>query len=360
LKVSKSFGNVQSGKTTVTAGLFTSVQDVALTWFWNQYTVDMKNLGADAKLLGTGWDTWGGCCARSFDVEYTNTAPYAAVAWEMGALSLDASLRKDRQSASGWSIEDNPTAKAWDESTRKKINYSLSHTAYSLGANYQLSKDLAVFGRASDGVSFNADRVLYGNALDGSLPVALNQVKQTEVGAKWRQSGVNVFVTLFDAHTKESNFEATTMKFTSNKYKANGVELELGYRAGALRLNGGATLTNAKITESNDASTVGKKPRRQANFVAQVSPSFTLGDLELGSTVIYTGKSFGDDANTINMPAYTVVNAFAAYQVSDRMQASLSINNLTNALGYTEIEGDGHAARAINGRTAKLSLKYQF
>lgn len=361
LKVSKSFGDAKAGgKATVTAGLFTSVQDVALTWFWNQYTLDMKNTGASAKPLATGWDTWGGCCVRSFDVEYTNTAPYLAFGWEQGNLSLDASVRRERQSANGWALQDDATTQTWDESTRQKVDYSLSHTAYSLGANYQVNKDLAVFGRVSDGVSFNADRVLYGNPLDGSVPVALNEVQQSELGLKWRRSGVNVFVTLFDARTKESNYEATTQKFTANKYKANGVELELGYRAGDLRLSGGATFTNAKITASNDASAVGKKPRRQADFVAQVSPSYTFGNLEVGTTIIHTGKSWGDDANTITMPAYTVVNAFASYQVNDRVQATLSVNNLNNALGYTEIEGDGHAARAINGRTVKMAVKYQF
>jgi hypothetical protein len=36
------------------------------------------------------------------------------------------------------------------------------------------------------------------------------------------------------------------------------------------------------------------------------------------------------------------------------------VNNLFNTLGYTEIEGDGHAARAVNGRSALVQLKYNF
>ncbi len=360
LKISKSFGDAANGKTTLTAGLFSSVQDVALTWFWNQYTVDMKNTGAQATFATAGWDTWGGCCVRSFDVQYTTTSPYLALGWEQGALSLDASVRHDEQKANGWAIQDDPVAKTWDPATQQKVNYKVGHTSYSLGGNYQLDKNLAVFARTSDGVAFNADRILYGNPLDGSVPVALNEVKQTEAGLKWRQNGVNVFATLFNARTTESNYEATTQTFTSNRYTANGAELEMGWRAGALRLNGGATFTKAKITASNDAASVGKKPRRVSDVVLQVSPSYYFGDLEVGASVQYSGKSFGDDANTITMPAYTVVNAFASYQINDRTQAMVSVNNLGNTLGYTEIEGDGHAARAINGRTAKVSLKYQF
>lgn len=360
LKVSKSFGSVkQGGKTTVTAGLFSAVQDVALTWFWNQYTVDMTGHGANADFLGSGYNTWGGCCARTFDVQYTQTAPYAAVNWDNGTLSVDASVRRDQQQASGWTLEDNGST-GWDQATQKIVDYKLSKTAYSVGGNYQLNKDLAAFARVSNGYSFNADRLLYGNPLDGSVPVAINQVKQTELGVKWRGAGLNVFATLFDARTSESNYEATTQTFTANEYKASGVELEVGYRAGDLRINSGVTLTSPKITDTQDGSNVGNKPRRAAQFVAQISPSYTLGNLELGSTLMYNGQSYGDDANQITLPAYAVVNAFVGYKLSDRTQLMVSINNLTNAVGYTEVEGDGHAARSINGRTAKASLKYSF
>lgn len=360
LKVSKSFGNAASGKTTVTAGLFAGVQNVGLTWYWNQYTVDMKNKGASATLLGPGWTTWGGCCVRNFDVEYTQTAPYAALQWESGPLTVDASVRRDMQRAKGFARQDDPTAMAWDPTTRQNVDYKVSHTSYSVGGNYSLAKDLSLFARVSDGVSFSADRLLYGNPLDGSVPVALNQVKQTEAGAKWRSGGFSLFATLFNARTSESNYEATTQTFSSNRYRANGAELEMGYKMGDFRLAGGLTLTDAKITASNDASTVGKKPRRQSDLVFQLSPSYTFGDFELGAALIGTGKSYGDDANTITMPGYTVVNAYAAWHVNDRTDVSLSVNNLGNAVGYTEIEGDGHAARSINGRTAKLAFKYSF
>ena len=360
LKISKTFGNAAGGKATVTAGLFTAKQQVALTWFWNQYSVDMKGSGAGATFTTAGWDTWGGCCVRNYNVAYETTAPYAALTWEAGALTLDASVRNDKQKASGFYQEDNPIAKTWDPATRKNVNYQLSHTSYSLGGNYQLNKDLALFARASDGVAFSADRLLYGTPVDGSVPVASNGVKQIEGGAKLRAGAFSVFATLFSAETRESNYEATTQKFTSNKYKADGLELEVGYRAGDFKLTGGATYTNARITASNDASTVGKTPRRQADFVFQLAPTYAIGALELGAAVIGTGKAWGDDANTIVQPAFTVLNAFANYQFSDRMSLSASANNLTNTLGYTEVEGDGHAARAINGRSVKLGLKYNF
>jgi outer membrane receptor protein involved in Fe transport len=368
IKVSKAF-DVSGGKVTAVAGLFTGVQNVAQTWFWNTYNLTSTGSGAQvvnaagapsAGPVGAGFDTFGGCCVRNWDVQYTQTAPYLALTMDAGALTLDGSVRSDNQKASGYSQEDNPTTKTWDPATLKTINYKVSKASYSFGANYALSRDLSAFARASDGVAFSADRLLYGNPLDGSVPVSINQVQQQEAGVKWRSNGVSLFATVFNAKTTESNFEATTQKFSSNKYSSKGMELEAVWSMGDFRVAGGATFTNAKITASNDISTVGKKPRRQADVVYQIAPSVSLGSLELGAALVGTGESFGDDANTIKMAGFNTVNAFANYQINAKTQLTLRVNNLFNTLGYTEIEGDGHAARAVNGRSAGVQLKYNF
>jgi outer membrane receptor protein involved in Fe transport len=362
LKLTRSFGAFGPiDKAALVAGLFDSRQEVALTWFWNTYTVQMASSQPTATLAGSGWDTFGGCCVRNFDVSYVNTAPYAALTVDSGPLTIDASLRRDVQRASGWAESGNgQTRSGWDTAHAEPVHYSLGHTAYSIGANLAASKSLAFFARASDGEAFGADRLLYGNPLDGSVPISINEVKQLEGGAKWHRDTFNLFATLFQARTSESNYEATTQTFTANRYKATGLELEAGYSIAALRLAGGLTLTHSRITASNDPTTIGHTPRRLARTVLEFSPSYSLGDFEFGATALYTGKSYGDDANTITLPAYTQVNGFVTYHLSDRAQLGLTVNNLTNAIGYTEIEGDGHAARAINGRTALASLKYSF
>jgi outer membrane receptor protein involved in Fe transport len=94
--------------------------------------------------------------------------------------------------------------------------------------------------------------------------------------------------------------------------------------------------------------------------VYQLAPSYTVGDATFGVSVVGTGKSWGDDPNTIVMPAYRVVNATVQYAVTPQATLTLSANNLFNTLGYTEVEGDGHAARAIAGRSVKASLNYSF
>jgi outer membrane receptor protein involved in Fe transport len=364
IKLSKTLDMGGGTKVGVTAGLFTGVQNVAETWFWNQYTVQSKgnnaNVAAVPGVAGSGFQTFGGCCVRNWDVQYTTTAPYVALTGDFSGINLDASFRRDSQKASGFFIEDNPATQTWDPATQKNVNYKVDHNSFSIGGNYSVNKDMSVFARASSGVSFAADRLLFGKAVDGSIPIDINTIKQQEVGAKFRSGNFSTFVTLFNAKTQESNYEATTQKFTDNDYTSRGVEVEAGFRTGGLNLTGGLTLTNAKIDAGSNAAVIGNQPRRQAKVVYQLVPSYNFGDFELGASIVGTGKSFGNDENTINMPGYTIVNAFAKYQISQKFGVSISANNLANTLGYTEIEGDGHAARAVDGRAVKAALKYSF
>jgi outer membrane receptor protein involved in Fe transport len=242
------------------------------------------------------------------------------------------------------------------------VNYKQSKMSYSGGANYALTKDTAIYGRISDGYNFAADRLMYGTAgaLNGSKPISFNRLQQQELGVKHREGNLSLFGTFFMAQTDESNYEATTQKFTTNGYEAKGFELEAGYRSGAFRLSAGATITDAKIKSSLTAAEVGKKPRRQSDLVYALSPSYRTGDLEFGAAFIGSGKSYGDDANTITMDGYMITNLFANYRINKQASAILSVNNAFNKLAFTEVEGDGHAARALAGRSAKATLKYEF
>lgn len=366
LKLTKSLALDGQARVDLTGGMFFNKQRVSLTWNFNQYLMQIVNsnpaLVGNAKyptgLVGLSSPDWGNCCQRAIDVDYTTVSPYAAVAYESGPWNIDASLRNDRQSASG-SIA-SAGAGTYTAAKTYKVDYSLNRTSFSLGANFRASRDVAIFGRYSDGASFNADRIFGDLNADITKNIPLNVVKQAELGVKARAGNLSAFVTLFNAKTNESNYEATTQKSTRNNYRTNGVEVEAVYLMGDFRLGGGLTLTDAQITGSNDPSVVGKTPRRQAKVVYQLTPSYSVGPFSFGAAVIGTGKSYGDDANTITMKGYTVVNGFVNYQAMKNVTVGLGVNNLGNVVGYTEVEGDGHAARSINGRTVKATLRYTF
>ncbi|SFV06634.1 TonB-dependent receptor domain-containing protein [Pseudoduganella namucuonensis] len=368
VKLSKTL-NLGGGKLTGTAGLYNSLQTLGLTWNFNEYLMQAKAdspallqtstaAGATPGLIGPAW---GGCCSRAVDMEYKLTSPYVNLGWESGPLNIDASVRKDNQRATGTGNIATGGLR-YEAATQQLVNYKVDHTSYSVGGNYQLQRNLALFARGSDGVSFNADRILFGTPLDGSAPISLNTVKQVEGGLKWRQGGASAFLTLFQAKTSESNYEATTRISTANRYDAKGAELEAAWSLGEFRVTGGLTYTDAEITGTapGQESVIGNTPRRQAKVVYQLAPSYEIGAATIGASIIGTGRSWADDAHTIVMPAYRVVHAFVKYQVNPQTVVSLTANNLFNKLGYTEVEGDGHAARAITGRAIKASLGYSF
>jgi outer membrane receptor protein involved in Fe transport len=369
LKLSKSIALADKARLDLTGGLFYSQQKVELTWNFNQYVIQVVNenpalLGTTkfpTGVIGLGAPEWGFCCQRAIDAKYTTVSPYAAVAYEAGPLNVDASVRFDRQSASGSRNRAVNNGTTYLPQNAAAIDYGKNNTSFSFGANYRLDRDMAVFARYGDGASFKADRLWgddYTSRISGD--VAIDKLKQADLGLKARSGNLSAFVTLFNARTAESNYEATTQVSTTRSYRANGVEIETAYLMGDFRLAGGLTFTSAKITAANDASVIGKTPRRQARVVYQLTPSYSFGPLSVGASVIGTGKSFGDDGNTITQKGFAVVNAFVNYEVMKNLTLGVGVNNIANTIGYTEVEGDGHAARSINGRTAKATLRYTF
>ncbi len=375
LKLSKSF-KLDGGKLNVLGGLYSSDQKVAMTWNFNQYLLE-ANGNQPALLTSTvnGTPGFGGCCMNLIDANYAITAPYAQIGFEAGPLNLDASIRRDQQKATGFYKQTLPdfggvaAGTAYNLVNSRAINYKVDHTSYSLGANLQLNKDMALFGRLSNGVSFNGDRIAFFSPaaqVNGSASVIpINEVKQVEGGVKWRSGALSTFATLFMAKTSESNVDVTTnpIKVTSSTYDAKGLELEAAWRAGGFRLAGGFTYTDAEISKSSNASIVGKTPRRQAKIVYQLSPSYSMGPFSIGASLIGTSASRDDGPNgalSIQLPAYQVLNAYAGYQLAERATLTLSVNNLLDKIGYTESNDGRGAARSINGRAIKATLGYEF
>ena len=376
LRLQKDIKLSDASNITLTGGLFTGRQKIAQTWYWNRYNIELKSEGA--RLLDNagnptntpaapGTQTWGGCCVQNFSYDITAIAPYAAVTWEQGPLILDASVRSDRQSGTGYFMTDVGTTGIWDRANATRVNYSTSGNSGSLGANFQVDRNMAVFARASTGSSWKSpDRVL-GDAriASGQDPYPINKVDQVEAGVKFRNNGFSAFVTAFVSKTDEgAGYELTSQTIKKNSYNSKGLETEIAYRAGDFHVTGGATLTDAVLSSGANN---GNRPRRQANLIYALSPSYVLGPVEVGASIIGTTQSYFGDDNTVIMPGYTVVNLFARYDFTERASVSVGINNLFDAIGYTEGEGQGNLAsnplfiaRSINGRSAVVKLKYTF
>jgi outer membrane receptor protein involved in Fe transport len=86
----------------------------------------------------------------------------------------------------------------------------------------------------------------------------------------------------------------------------------------------------------------------------------------MGANIVGTTDSYASDDNQLVMPGYAQVNLFASYDIQENLSVSLNVNNAFDAFGITESEegaipGNGLVrARAINGRTSTVTLKYSF
>lgn len=401
LKISKSFDN-----TDITFGYYKSIQNIEQSWLWNSYLSEVKGDNAalvnvtaadgtsysDNGLIAYGVPAWGNCCTRNYDLEYDVTAPYIAINSTFDNLTLDASVRYDSGEATGSyagavqsQIDMNRdgvisvpemSVSSVNNASPSMVNYDWSYTSYSLGANYIFNDDLALFGRVSHGGTANADRLAFGKiASDGSVADedAIDEVDQYEVGVKYRHENLSVFATAFFAETEEQNFEATSQKFFDRVYESQGIELESAYYIGDFDIRGNFTWTDAEITKDDvNPNSVGNTPRRQADFVYSLTTRYNFDQGSAGLSLIGTTKAYAQDggdqnaADILEFDAYTQVNAFAQYYLSESFSVALNVNNLFDTTGITEAEegnipaNDIIRARTITGRTTSLTLKYDF
>ena len=385
---------------TITFGYYAATQNIEMSWLWNSYLLEMS--GDDAALVDVvsasgenysenglyayGTPFWGNCCQRNYDADYTITAPYIAASTTIGDWSLDASVRYDSGEARGSyagvttsefdvngdgviSVPEQNVATI-DHANASPINYDWSYTSYSLGANYTINSDTAVFARLSHGARANADRLLFGRVnADGSVAKqdAIDEVDQVEAGIKYRQDTLSVFATAFYAETEEQNFEATSQRFFDRKYEALGLELEATYYIGNFDFRGSATWTDAEI--ASDALTPeveGNTPRRQADLVYSLLGRYSLDQASFGVGFVGSTDAYAQDNNDLKFDGYTQVNLFANYDLTENLSVSLNVNNAFNAEGITEAEEGSLPdngvirARTLTGRTTSMTLRYQF
>lgn len=416
LKVSNSF-DLGTYKVDLTMGYFHMSQNFVEAWHWQQMLADvgdntslisLSNGATQGGQLGynKGFN-WGGN-ARNYDFKHTADAPYVAATIKADKLTIDASVRRDSINQQG--VQTEAATKNIDvngdgiislaetgisvnsgiNASTTNINFKVDHTAYSLGVNYKIQPDMAVFGRYSNGASFNSERQ-YGNSAatnpSGNLTAKgreffVDVVKQYEIGLKWQTTKVlpgklNLATTYFHADTEESQTNTTSIPPVPYNitYTSKGLETEIIWKYNDLTLNGSVTYTDAVINSNTLVPTnVGHRPRRQAPWIYSLSADYKMGKFDLGANIYGTADSYGDFQNWFKMDGFATVGAYVTYHMSDKLTLSLNANNLFDTVGFTEGETDNGryfkvdgstnynmtSARPIAGRTISARLKYNF
>ncbi|MBS0477516.1 MAG: TonB-dependent receptor [Proteobacteria bacterium] len=380
---------------TARGGWFFMRQTIAMDWRLNNVTQTLDSNGtavpldlfnaAGAQLYANGLsgfnNQWGGCCGgRSYDVDYTDNAPYFQVEGKFGGLDLDGSVRFDNLKASGNAYAGvaganitysdalgSASLPTYNTATTpvNVLDYSKSYTSWSFGALYEVNNNTSVFARVSRGGRFNADRLLYNNnnftssgqLTTGGNYLSVNFVTQQELGLKQRGNiGAGRYhaeVTVYRAQTKESNYDFTAPSrnespFIDAIYHSWGVESSADVKFGGFSINGYLVYTDAKNAKT------GVVPVAMPKWTWLVSPSYDAGIAEIGASV--SGQSNFYISGNIIAPGSTFVNGFVKVRPMENLELSVNANNLFNKLGYRANNGSLAVTGPVPGLTANEAI----
>ena len=239
------------------------------------------------------------------------------------------------------------------------FNKSISTFSYSVGANYKINNNFAIYGRVSQGKKA-PDLDLYFGATSDFLAQGLNPIAQrlfqVEGGVKVKSGTLNLFVTPF--YSELSNVpnvqwfrNADNSSYFSpalfNKFRTVGVELEGDYQLnkhfnlrGVFTLQKGTAVSYSTWLGRNpgaaDDSLVSYSGTEQDNLprtMLNITPSYTLGKFSAQLTWSFMGRRQANAANAFQLPSFSQFNFSTGYDVSKRLTIGLIVNNIFNTYG---------------------------
>ena len=331
--------------------------------------------------------------------EQTTNALYVSDEWQIThALRIDGGVRWEYAQTDGV-VEQTKTVNLGTYATSQistgngewlGYNHHFDYTTWTLGADYQLSGNMGLFGRYTSAARIPGFGTYYTNVAS----TAVTQTMQLgEVGFKYARRLFSFYGTGFYTRYNNVGFtnEVSTLNgFTQVNAFANtntfGLELEGSiFPVEWFDLSATATLqhgvyqglkaeavSGGTLTEAYNYN--GNRLIRVPQASVRAVPGFNLfrNRLRLQSAIEYEGKRYTDVANSQILPAYTKVDIDASVKLTNQISVFGVIDNLTNSLGLTE--GNPRAgeiqsneanqyiflARPLLGRSFKVSVRYKF
>jgi outer membrane receptor for Fe3+-dicitrate len=259
--------------------------------------------------------------------------------------------------------------------------------AASLGANYKLAAEMAVFGRISRGYStINYIDFISDNPLtDEKRPTS---VIQCELGYKHAAPRLSLFGSLIYADLSNISLFTVTIgpgntliyrtEFAATRTVAAEIEARLELWRG-LKLGAAATLQNAVFTQYDftrpDGSVLdfsGNTPARTPQIIVDLSPAYNRSRASVYANLRYFGKRYASARNLVEFSPYFDLLAGVSYRFR-RFDLSLQALNILNELAQhrspvTDLnaadldspEGTLQRASFNMPRAGRVSLTYFF
>lgn len=259
-----------------------------------------------------------------------------------------------------------------------EFNHTLG--SWSLGANYELTPHMAVFGRINHGVHFPG----FDDLRSGTPQT--QQIDNYEVGYRAQTSTIYGVVDVFRRKftgVPYQQFTNTGENITAT-YNASsyGVNVEGDWHPippFTLNISGNwqhAIYTGYSSATAGGADYSGLTLQRQPRLQFRITPSYELPlqmvDLRFFATYSYIGLRYSDIANEQILPDYYTLDAGVVGEIGHNFEVRVQGTNLTNQIGLTEgnariavgsgsgIANNFEMVRPIFGREVTVQLRYKF
>lgn len=253
-----------------------------------------------------------------------------------------------------------------DLDTDTRTDRSLSGDNWRAGLVFALTEDFSVYGQyatSTEGVS----NLLTLSAAQQSWD--LSTAKQTEVGVKQMLPDGRGEWTLAAYHIVKKKLLSTdplnpTVQQQVGQQSSDGIEATLALRLPYdVQLSANAAWVRAEYDEfaSGSSDYSGNRPVNVPRRSANLWLSKDFGRLfSAGAGARYVDSRYGDNANTVEVPSYTVVDANIDWHVQSDLTLGLQINNLFERQYATTTGNNGRQWYLGEPRSFFVTADYRF
>jgi catecholate siderophore receptor len=184
--------------------------------------------------------------------------------------------------------------------------------------------------------------------------------------AKWDLFNNRANLTAAVFRTEKQNTRVLTDANTYSNVgssRVNGFEIDLkGQITDKWDMSAGYSYLDSELTKAayNAAATVG----RPLPFVAKNSATLwttykVLPKLTIGAGAQYKDQVYANTSSNKYLPAYTIYNAMAKYDVNKNVNIQLNVNNISNKRYFTSAQA-AHYAIEGDCRNAVLAINFKY
>jgi iron complex outermembrane receptor protein len=219
---------------------------------------------------------------------------------------------------------------------------SYNDLAGTIGVNYTLTRNVALYARYSKGFQ------TYGGDTGGTHAPA--NLTLYEAGVRYQSHALSGSLVAFRTQFRNQYYSFTDPQNLIQPVTAqaddniNGVQLDANWKPVhffELSVSGvyqDPKLQNLRFSGISQPQYDGNTPAQSPKELLTVTPAFILphGLGEIYGRYKYIGKIYADPGDGVALPSYGVFTVGASVNVTRRINLNVSVDNLTNSYGWTE------------------------